>query len=121
MKSSATIDENGTYLPMTDVVRAIRAVAPEGKITNISLKADEKDFVFTSYVASENGQQEVRVRPDGTAEIVVPTTGQKIHYWVKKLHEFQFFGTKKELTAFSGLGLLTLLATGLILWKRRSR
>jgi hypothetical protein len=35
-----------------------------------------------------------------------------------KIHRLEFFGTKKELVVFPGLGLLLMLFTGLSLFKR---
>lgn len=39
-------------------------------------------------------------------------TSRKFHFWVMKLHQFQFFGTNKELTIVAGLPLFMLLVTG---------
>lgn len=118
----AAIDEDAPYLPMAEVVRAVRSEAPEGPITNLTLKAVGPELVYTAYVAAKKGQQEVKVDAfSGKAELVVPTLGHRIHYWVKKLHMMQFFGTKKELTIVSGLPLLILLFTGMFLWKTGPR
>jgi uncharacterized iron-regulated membrane protein len=43
------------------------------------------------------------------------------HFWVIKLHQLQFFGTKKELTLIPGLALLLLVTTGMVIWWRRYR
>jgi uncharacterized iron-regulated membrane protein len=43
------------------------------------------------------------------------------HYWITKLHQLQFFGTKKELTIIPGLALIFLIITGVIIWVKRFR
>lgn len=52
--------------------------------------------------------------------IVDEVDGNRLFFfWVRKLHQLQFFGTKKELTAIPGLALLFLTITGsMILWRR---
>ncbi len=50
-------------------------------------------------------------------------TVRRFHFWVTKLHQFQFFGTAKTLTAMSGVPLLILIVTGvrmLLVKKRKS-
>ncbi len=46
---------------------------------------------------------------------------RSFHFWVMKLHQLQFFGTKKELTIIPGLALIFLVITGTIMWIRRYR
>lgn len=46
-------------------------------------------------------------------------SSRNFHSWVMKLHQLQFFGTKKELTVIPGLSLLLLLLTGLVVGLRR--
>lgn len=43
------------------------------------------------------------------------------HFWVMKIHQLQFFGTKKELTIIPGIALILLIITGTTLWWRRYR
>ncbi len=43
------------------------------------------------------------------------------HFWVMKLHQLQFFGTKKELTLVPGMALLLLVASGAAMLFRRWR
>lgn len=71
----------------------------------------------------------VRFSDDRNTEIVLdPASGEiledsdsvrRFHFWVMRLHQFSFFGTHKTLTAMSGVPLLALLVTGVVLgWKR---
>jgi len=55
-----------------------------------------------------------------SAAIVDEIDGARsFHAWVRKLHQFQFFGTKQELTIIPGLALIFLTLSGLWILKRR--
>ncbi|MBS0617885.1 MAG: PepSY domain-containing protein [Spirochaetes bacterium] len=55
-----------------------------------------------------------------TAAIIDEVDGaRRFHTWVRKLHQLQFFGTKKELTIIPGLALIFLTLSGLWILKRR--
>lgn len=45
-------------------------------------------------------------------------TGLRIHTFVTHLHQLNYFGFKKTLTAAAGLPLLLLVFTGLVMWAR---
>ncbi len=49
---------------------------------------------------------------------------RRLHWWVMKLHQFNFFGTHKVLTIISGLPVIILLISGIImfwsLYKKKS-
>ena len=121
-KSGAKIEESGTYLPIPDVIRSAKTVVPDGHISSISLKAQDSRLVYLVYVGSREDQKEVWVDAEtGKAEKHKRTKAQEFHAWVMRIHRLEFFGTKKELVAIPGLGLLTLLTTGMFLWKRTPR
>lgn len=60
---------------------------------------------------------------DRNSGLIVDETDnlRTFHFWVMKLHQLQFFGTRKELTAIPGLALIFLVVTGLMIWFRRYR
>lgn len=71
----------------------------------------------------------VRFADDGATEVVFDELSghlaehsdnvRRFHFGVMKLHQFNFFGTHKVLSAVSGVPLLILLFSGLVLgWKR---
>ena len=70
----------------------------------------------------------VRFRQSRSPEIVIhrdtggilaeEDTGRRIHTFVTNLHQLNYFGFKKTLTAAAGLPLLLLVFTGLVMWVR---
>ena len=119
---SAKLDENQSYLPMAAVIRAAKPLAGEGRITAIGLKADAGKIVYSVNVASKGERKEIRVDAQtGQATVFVPSKAQEFHAWVMRIHRLEFFGTKKELVIIPGAGLLTLLISGTVLWKRTRR
>jgi uncharacterized iron-regulated membrane protein len=71
----------------------------------------------------------VKFEDEDLTEIVIdPNNGEiiedsdkvrRFHFWVMKLHQFNFFGTHKVLSALSGIPLLILIFTGAILSFKR--
>ena len=126
MKSEPTkakapaIDENGTYLPIADVIRLAKTLAGEGNILNVTLKPDAGRLVYSVNIGSKSGRKEVQVDAQtGKAEIPVRSKAQEFHQWIMRIHRLEFFGTKKELTAIPGAGLLALLVTGSFLLRKK--
>ena len=122
MKGDVKIDENGTYLPIADVIRAAQPLAGEGKIMGVGLKVDGGKLVYSVNVSSKGERKEIRVDAQTVqATVFVPSKAQEFHAWVMRIHRLEFFGTKKELVIIPGAGLLTLLISGTVLWKRTRR
>ena len=114
------IDENRTYLPLADVIRSAKMLAGEGKVLNVTLKPDAGRLVYSVNIGSRSGRKEVQVdAKTGKAEIPVRTKAQEFQQWIMRIHRLEFFGTKKELVAIPGLGLLTLLVTGSFLLRKK--
>jgi uncharacterized iron-regulated membrane protein len=67
------------------------------------------------------GNPEIFIDRNSAAIVEENDNTRAFHFWVMKLHQLQFFGTKKELTLIPGLALLMLVTTGLIIWFRRWR
>lgn len=67
------------------------------------------------------GNPEIFIDRNSAAIVEESDDARAFHFWVMKLHQLQFFGTKKELTLIPGLALLLLVATGFIIWFRRWR
>lgn len=67
------------------------------------------------------GNPEILIDRNSAAIVEESDNTRAFHFWVMKLHQLQFFGTKKELTLIPGLALLMLVATGLMIWFRRWR
>lgn len=67
------------------------------------------------------GNPEIYIDRNSAAIVEESDESRAFHFWVMKLHQLQFFGTKKELTLIPGLALLLLVATGLTIWIRRWR
>lgn len=68
----------------------------------------------------------VRFRREGSPEIILDRDSGRIleeadrarrfHFLVMRLHQLSFLGFKKTLTAIPGVSLVTMVATGLVLW-----
>lgn len=67
------------------------------------------------------GNPEILIDRNSAAIVEDSDDSRAFHFWVMKLHQFQFFGTKKELTLIPGLALVLLILTGLLIWSRRFR
>lgn len=94
----------------------------------ISNWVDRKDLKFGSawlLRAGDSAKTEIVLDANSGAILEDSDTIRRFHFWVMKLHQFKFLGTHKELTAVSGVPLLVLLLSGLILgwkrWKAQSR
>lgn len=102
----------------------IRSPTSPSTVTFIDTWTDRKGVVFDSVAA-------VRFDDPAETEIVVDRASGEIiedsdrvrrfHFWVMALHQLSFFGTKKELTVLNGVPLLVLIATGLVMLRKRSR
>ena len=113
------MDENRTYASVSDVIRAAKAEAGEGRIGGLYLKPMAGRLVYTVNVESKKGMKEVWVDADtGEAELAPKDRALEFHVWVMRIHRLGFFGTKKELTAIPGTALLLMIVTGLFLLKR---
>ncbi len=88
----------------------------------------ESDFVGRSGNARPSPAYRVRFKQARHPEIVIhrdsgviladEDTGRRIHFFVTRLHQYNYFGFKKTLTAMAGVPLLLLVATGLVMWLR---
>lgn len=67
------------------------------------------------------GNPEIFIDRNSAAIVEESDDARAFHFWVMKLHQLQFFGTKKELTLIPGLALLILVCTGMVIWWRRYR
>lgn len=67
------------------------------------------------------GNPEIIIDRNSAAIIEESDDARAFHFWVMKLHQLQFFGTKKELTLIPGLALVVLVCTGMVIWWRRYR
>ena len=67
------------------------------------------------------GNPEIYIDRYSAAIIEESDVARAFHFWVMKLHQLQFFGTKKELTLLPGLALIVVLVTGVLIWWRRYR
>lgn len=65
------------------------------------------------------GNPEIFIDRNSAAIVEESDDARAFHFWVMKLHQLQFFGTKKELTLIPGLALLVLVITGCLIWWRR--
>lgn len=121
MKKSpaSVIDEKRAYIPVADVIRTALLMAGEGRINSIVLRAESGRLVYAVNVVSKKGINEIWVDAEkGNAMLPVRDTAHQFHSWIMKIHRLSFFGTKKELVAIPGFGLLLMLFTGLFLFKR---
>ena len=117
---SPAIDEKRSYLPIANVIEAAQAKGA-ARISSITLKAQSGRLVYIVYGSSKQGQKELWVDAEsGAVEVPARTRAQEFHSWIMKMHRFEYFGTKKELTAFSGVGLLLMIGTGLVLWRKKT-
>lgn len=122
---------SGTKLsPLAEQIAA--AVAAEYVVGNPTIK----DAAIVDHYRHRSGKivasvYRVRFSAPGNPEIFIDRNSAAIveesddarafHFWVMKLHQLQFFGTKKELTLLPGLALVILVITGLLIWWRRFR
>lgn len=113
------IDAKKTYVSMVDVIQAATSMAGDGRITSIVLRLESGSLVFAVNVVSKNGVREIWVDAEkGNAMLPVRDAAHEFHSWIMKIHRLGFFGTKKELVAIPGAGLLLMIVTGLFLFKR---
>lgn len=85
---------------------------------------DRKHTLYPSvWIASFSDDRKTEIVIDASSgEIIEDSdTVRRFHFWVMTLHQFSFFGTHKTLTAISGIPLLVLLVTGMILAFQRLR
>ncbi len=120
-KNAAMIDDKRNYIPIVDVIRAV-SVGEGERIKSITLRPEPESGRLVYFVnkGSKKGLKEIWVDAEtGAVSEPKASAGREFHNWVMKIHRLEFFGTKKELVAIPGTGLLLLLLTGLFLWKRR--
>lgn len=67
------------------------------------------------------GNPEIYIDRYSAAIVEESDDARAFHFWVMKLHQLQFFGMKKELTAIPGISLVILLVTGMVMAARRWR
>ncbi|MBN8222096.1 MAG: PepSY domain-containing protein [Spirochaetes bacterium] len=70
---------------------------------------------------SAPGSPEIYIDRNAGQIVEESDNARGFHFWVMKIHQLQFFGTKKELTIIPGLALVLLIVTGTLLWLRRYR
>ncbi|HTY79785.1 MAG TPA: PepSY domain-containing protein [Candidatus Bathyarchaeia archaeon] len=88
----------------------------------------EERFLARAGSARATPAYRVRFRQTRNPEIVIhrdtgviladEDTGRRIHTFVTNLHQLNYFGFKKTLTAAAGLPLLLLVFTGLVMWAK---
>src|SRR5438034_2494822 len=88
----------------------------------------EGGFVGRAGNARPSPAYRVRFRQARNPEIVIhrdsgviladEDTGRRIHFFVTQLHQYNYLGFKKTLTALAGVPLLLLTTTGLVMWLR---
>jgi iron complex outermembrane receptor protein len=61
---------------------------------------------------------EIAIHRDTGVILADEDTGRRIHFFVANLHQLNYFGFKKTLTAAAGVPLLLLVITGLAMWLR---
>lgn len=102
-----------------EAIHAAREAGEKGKISAVTLRAEGEKAVYSVGFSSKEGPKEFRVDAETGAVLgAAPPRYPAFHQWVMKIHRLEFFGTKKELVAIPGLGLLAMLFTGLFLFKR---
>ncbi len=70
----------------------------------------------------DSRKTEIFLDPDTGLILEDQDRTRRFHWWVMRLHQFNFFGTNKILSIISGLPLLILLVSGLVmLWRRLKR
>jgi uncharacterized iron-regulated membrane protein len=111
--------EARVHLSPVDAIHTAQGAGEKGNVSSVTLKAAEDRIVYVVAYGSKSGPQDVTV--DAENGVVIKGSESRyraFHRWVMKLHRLEFFGTKKELTAIPGTGLLLMLFTGLFLFKR---
>jgi uncharacterized iron-regulated membrane protein len=61
---------------------------------------------------------EIVIHRDSGVILAGEDTGRRIHFLVTQLHQLNYFGFKKTLTAMAGVPLLVLVVTGCVMWLR---
>ena len=61
---------------------------------------------------------EIVIHRDSGVILADEDTGRRVHFFVTQLHQYNYFGFKKTLTAIAGVPLLLLIGTGLVMWLR---
>lgn len=105
--------------PRVSPVEALSAAGGAGaKVMSVTLRNDDGRLVYAVAFAAKGAPEEAIVDAD-TGKVLKAKAARypEFHHWVMKLHRFEFFGTKKELTVFPGLGLLSMLLTGFFLFR----
>lgn len=113
------IDDRFASQIATEYVKAPATVASVKTLaTYVTMTGRElKDVLEVTF--NESSHPRIILDRSSGANVDEVDGARKFQYWVRKLHQFQFFGTKKELTAIPGLALLFLTITGvMILWRR---
>ena len=61
---------------------------------------------------------EIVIHRDSGVILADEDTARRFHFLVTQLHQYNYFGFKKTLTAIAGVPLLFLIGTGLVMWLR---
>lgn len=99
----------------------------EGRIVKAVLDNNWEDrkgtFHKPAWILSFDDPQKTEIVLDAANGEVLEDSDEirRFHFWVMKLHQFNFFGTHKVLTALSGVPLLVLIITGSVLSLKRLR
>ncbi|ORU90958.1 MAG: hypothetical protein A6F72_00080 [Cycloclasticus sp. symbiont of Poecilosclerida sp. N] len=71
---------------------------------------------------NDSGKTEIFIDPYHGVILEDQNTARRFHWWIMKLHQFNFFGTHKILSIISGVPLLIILFSGgFMLWVRIKR
>lgn len=62
------------------------------------------------------GETDIFIDPDTGAILEDQDAVRRFHFFIMKLHQFNFFGFKKVLTIIPGLPLLIAIVTGMMMW-----
>ena len=61
---------------------------------------------------------EIVIHRDSGVILADEDSARRFHFLVTQLHQYNYFGFKKTLTAIAGVPLLLLIGTGLVMWIR---
>jgi uncharacterized iron-regulated membrane protein len=112
-------DQARVHLTPVEAIEASGLRASGGKVASVTLRVEAEKVLYVISSASKKDAKDIFV--DAENGQLLPKPAERypaFHTWVMKLHQLQFFGTKKELVAFPGVGLLLMLFTGIFLFKR---
>ena len=64
------------------------------------------------------GHPEIVIHRDSGVILADEDSARRFHFLVTQLHQYNYFGFKKTLTAIAGVPLLLLIGTGFVMWLR---